>query len=164
MPLKECPKCLEEIKNKASVCPHCLTPQDWFERYVIKSNLINSIGFALLFLFIYLDFESDSNIYDPQSVEISILSHSILDTTKGKKITVFSKVKNVSANTLHQFYFDVEIFSKSGELKEAFSDSVYGLSLRPNQEKIIELSRSMVSYEENEYDFSVLLSRADTKL
>jgi len=164
MPAKECPKCLEEIKNKASICPHCRTPQNWFERYFVKPNFIGSILLALLVLFIYLDSESDSNIYDPQSVEISVLSHSILDTIKGKKITVFAKVKNVSANTLHHFYFDVEMLSKSGELKEAFSDSVYGLSLRPNQEKTIELSRSMVSYEENEYDFSVLLSRANTKL
>jgi len=164
MSIKECPKCIEEINIKASICPNCQSPQSIFERYFVNSNFFSAIFFALFFLYIYVDIESDHNIYDKQSVEIIILSHSIVKTDRGNKITVFANVKNTSDIVLHHFYFDIKAFSKSGALKEAFSDSVYGLSIPPNETKTIELYRTMSSTEESEYDFTIQLSKASTKL
>ncbi|PHS13155.1 MAG: hypothetical protein COA86_17525 [Kangiella sp.] len=164
MSTKECPKCIEEININASICPNCQSPQNIFERYFVKPNFFSTLFLALIFLFIYVDMESDKNIYDKHSVEIIVLSHSTIETDRGKGIAVFVKVKNISDVALHHFYFDIEVFSKTGELKEAFSDSVYGLSILPDQTKTIELSRTMVSTEESEYDFTIQLSKASTRL
>jgi len=163
MLIKKCPKCIEEISIDASICPNCQSPQNNFDRFV-KSNLLSTILITLFIIFLYVEMMSDNNTYDKYDVEIVVLSHSIIETKHGKGLAIFANVRNTSDMKLYDFYFDVEVFSKSGVLKEVFSDSVYGLSLLPDETKKIELSRTMVSSEEREYNFKIQLSRAGTKL
>ncbi len=136
---KECKSCGEEIKSKASKCPHCQTPQSkWaYDRTNIKHVFISMFIIFGLTAYIFnnafsgLLFPKDFNEYN-ELIKIQNTTISFKEKACGKTITVIGEIINNSTSKWTDIYFEARFYDKENKLIDTISDKTYDLMLTNN--------------------------------